>query len=88
MRVSRFTENQILSIINAARSGKTVKHVCQESGISEATYYNWKRKFGRAESTDIKKIKDMEAEISQLRRVHEKLIHENQALKEIIEKKL
>jgi putative transposase len=88
MRVSRFTENQIISIITAVNSGRTVKDVCQENGISEATYYNWKRKYGRAEPTDIKKIKDMEVEISRLRRAHEKLIHENLALKEIIEKKL
>lgn len=88
MRVSRFTENQIISIITAVNSGRTVKDVCQENGISEATYYNWKRKYGRAEPTDIKKIKDMEVEISRLRRAHEKLTHENLALKAIIEKKL
>jgi len=62
MRKSRFTEHQIITILKAVEAGRTVKDVCREYGVSEATYYGWKSKYGGMEATDIKKMKDMEAE--------------------------
>lgn len=60
MRKARFTEHQIIAVIKSVEAGRTVKDVCREAGISEATYYNWKSKYGGMESSDIKKIKDLE----------------------------
>jgi putative transposase len=88
MRKSRFTENQIISILKAVEAGRTVKDVCREHGVSEATYYNWKSKYSGMEASDIRRLKDMEGELSQLKRMYADLALENRALKDVIEKKL
>lgn len=88
MRKSRFTENQIISILKAVEAGRTVKDVCREHGVSEATYYNWKSKYSGMEAADIRRLKDMEGELSQLKRMYADLALENRALKDVIEKKL
>ncbi|OIX93129.1 transposase [Serratia fonticola] len=46
MRKARFTEHQIIAVIKSVEAGRTVKDVCRETGISEATYYNWKSRYG------------------------------------------
>ncbi|EBP3694701.1 transposase, partial [Salmonella enterica subsp. diarizonae] len=46
MRKARFTEHQIIAVIKSVEAGRMVKDVCREVGISEATYYNWKSKYG------------------------------------------
>ncbi|ECR2652696.1 transposase, partial [Salmonella enterica subsp. enterica] len=58
MRKARFTENQIIAVIKSVEAGR----VCREAGISEATWYNWKSRYGGMEASDIKKIKDLEDE--------------------------
>jgi putative transposase len=55
MRKARFTEHQIIAVIKSVKAGRTVKDVCREAGISEATYYNWKSRYGGMEASDIKK---------------------------------
>jgi len=55
MRKARFTEHQIIAVIKSVEAGRTVKDVCREAGISEATYYNWKSRYGGMEASDIKK---------------------------------
>ena len=62
MRNTRFTEHLIIAVLKSVEAGRTFKDVCREAGISEASYYNWKAKFGGVESSDIKKIKDLEYE--------------------------
>ncbi len=88
MRKSRFTESQIITILKAVEAGRTVKDVCREHGVSEVTYYNWKSKYSGMEASDIKRMKDMESELSQLKRMYADLALENRALKDVIEKKL
>jgi len=88
MRKSRFTETQIISILKAVEAGRTVKDVCRDYGVSEASYYNWKSKYSGKEASDIKRMKDMEAELSQLKRMYVDLALENRAAKNVIEKKL
>lgn len=68
MRKARFTEHQIIAVLKSVEAGRTVKDVCREAGISEASYYNWKAKFGGMEASDIKKMKDLEDEIVVLNR--------------------
>jgi len=86
MRKSRFTESQIITILKAVEAGRTVKDICREHGVSEATYYNWKSKYSGMEASDIKRMKDMESELSQLKRMYADLALENRALKDVIEK--
>lgn len=53
MRKARFTEHQIIAVLKSVEAGRTVKDVCREAGISEASYYNWKAKFGGMEASDV-----------------------------------
>ena len=88
MRKSKFTEYQIVRILKSVESGRTVKDVCREHGISNATYYKWKSKYGGMEASDIQRMKDLEAENRKLKQMFADLSLENTALKDIIEKKL
>lgn len=69
MRKARFTEHQIIAVLKSVEAGRTVKDVCREAGISEASYYNWKAKFGGMEPSDIKKMKDLEDENRRLKQM-------------------
>jgi len=88
MKRSRFSESQIVSILKQVEGGRTVKEVCREHGMSDATYYNWKSKYGGMEASDIKRMKEIEDENRRLKNMYADLSLENRALKDIIEKKL
>ncbi len=88
MKKSRFTETQIISILNEADAGVKVKDICRKHGISDATYYTWKSKYGGMSASELKRMKEMEAELSRLKRLYADLALENSALKDLIEKKL
>jgi len=88
MKKSRFTEHQIIGILKEADSGLKIQKICRTHGISNATYYQWKSKFGGMKASDIKKLRDVEAELSQYKKMYAELAHENYALKEVIAKKL
>jgi putative transposase len=88
MKRSRFTEHQIISILKEADAGAKVKDVCRRHGISDATYYNWKSKYGGMQASDLKRLKEMQGELSQYKRMYAELAHENFALKDVIERKL
>ena len=88
MKSSRFTETQIIAILKEADAGVLVKDLCRKHGISDATYYNWKSKYGGMTASDLKRLKETEAELSKLKRMYADLALENRALKDLIEKKL
>ena len=88
MKRSKFTETQIISILKAVEAGRTVKDVCREHEISEATYYQWKSKYGGMQASDIKRLRELEEENRRLKQISADLLLENRALKDVIAKKL
>ncbi len=87
MKKSRFTESQIVSLLKQYEAGKSCESICRESGISKATFYNWKKKYGGMETHQLRKLKELEQENVRLKRMFADLSLDHQLLKEILEKK-
>ena len=83
----RFSEEQIIRILQEAESGIKVKELCRKHGISDATYYNWKSKFGGMTVSEAKRLKSLEEENWQLKKLVADLSLDKQALKAVLEKK-
>lgn len=88
MKKSRYSEHQIVKILKEVEAGRQVKEVCREYGIADATYYNWKSKYGGMESADIKRLKDLEEENRRLKQMYAELSLDHKILKDVVEKKL
>ena len=84
----RFTESQIVGAIKKQESGVPVKEICRELGISDATFYNWKAKYSGMEASDVARIKELEKENAELKKMFAEMSLENRAMKNFIEKKL
>ena len=84
----QISENQIITILKAVEAGRTVRDVCREHEISEATYYQWKSKYGGMQASDIKRLRELEEENRRLKQISADLLLENRALKDVIAKKL
>jgi putative transposase len=83
----RFTEEQIIRILQEAEAGMKVMDLCRKHGISDATYYNWKAKYGGMTVSDAKKLKSLEDENRRLKRLVADQALDIQALKAVVEKK-
>ncbi|KYP00782.1 transposase [Yersinia pestis] len=81
-----FSDEQIINILREAEAGVSARELCRKHAISEASYYNWKAKYGGMEASDIKKIKDLEDENRRLKQMFANLSLECRALKDVIEK--
>lgn len=88
IKKSRYSETEIVRILKEAEAGRLVKEVCREYGISDATYYNWKAKYGGMEASDIKRLKELEDENRRLKQMYADLSLDHRILKDIVEKKL
>ena len=88
MKKSRFTETQIVSILKQADAGLAVKDICRQAGISVPTYYQWKAKYGGLEASELKRVRELEAENAKLKRMYAELALDNAAMKDLIAKKL
>lgn len=88
MKKSRFTETQIVSILKQADAGILVNDICRQAGISVPTYYQWKSKYGGLEASDLRRVKELEAENAKLKRMYAEMALDNVALKDLIAKKL
>ena len=88
MKKTKFSESQIVAILKEGEAGVPVAQILRKHGISQATYYNWKSKYGGTSVAELKRLKELEAENAKLKRMYAELALDNIALKDLIAKKL
>jgi putative transposase len=88
MKRSKFSETHIVAVLKEAEAGVPVKEVCRKHGISDATYYNWKARYGGLGVSELKRLKELEAENTKLKRMYADLALENEAIKAVLNRKL
>ena len=86
MKKTKFTEAQIVFALRQAENGIKVEEVCRKLGISDATFYNWKKKYGGLGVTELRKLKQLEEENSQLKKLVADLALDKQMLQDILKK--
>ena len=88
MKRSRFTVAQIIKHLKAYEAGRSVKDICREIGVSDATFYKWRQRYGGMEAQELKRLKDLEAENLRLKKMYADLSLDHEILKEVVTKKL
>lgn len=88
MKKSRFTESQIIAALNKQHQGLSVSEICRELGISQPTFYQWKSKYSGMEVNQLKKLKELEQELSQYKKIVAEQTLQIAVLKDVVEKKL
>jgi putative transposase len=88
MKKSKFSESQIVKILNEYKAGKSTKDICREHGIAPPTFYNWKRKYEGMDAKQLKEFKALQEENRKLKQMFADLSLDHRILKDIIEKKL
>jgi len=86
MKKTKFTEAQIVFALKQADNGVKVEEVCRKLGISDATFYNWKKKYGNLGVTELKKLKQLEEENSRLKKLVADLALDKQMLQDVLKK--
>ena len=87
MKKSKFSDNQILSILKQSEAGQAVPDLCREHGISSATFYKWRSKYGGMDAPMMSRLKELEAENTRLKKMYAEERLKAEILKEAIEKK-
>ena len=88
MRKSRYSESQIVAILKQGEAGVGVAELIRKHGISRATYFNWRSKYGGVSVNELKRMKELEAENAKLKRMYAELALENAAIKDVLSRKL
>ncbi len=88
MRRSKFSESEIVGILKSVENGLPVAEVIRKHGISRATYFLWKSKYGGATVAELRRLRELEAENAKLKRMYAELALENTAIKDVLARKL
>ncbi len=88
MKKSRFTEERIIAILKQAEAGVKVSELVRKAGISEATFYNWKARYGGLDVSQLRRLKELEGENARLKKMYAELSLTHHALQDAVEKKL
>jgi len=87
MKKSKFSEEQVLGVLKEVELGKSVAEVSRHHGITEQTFYRWRNKYGGLSVSEMKRLRHLEAENSQLKRIVAQQLLDNEALKALLAKK-
>ncbi len=88
MKRTRFTEPQIVYALKLAESGTSVANVCRKYGISDATFYTWRKKYGGLGVSELRRLRELDAENKRLKQLVADLTLDKHMLQEVIQKKL
>jgi putative transposase len=88
MKKSRFSEEKILAILKEAEAGVKTAELCRKNGISPATLYNWKARYGGMDASQLRRLKELESENARLKRMYAELSLTHHALQDAVQKKL
>jgi putative transposase len=88
MKKSRFTETQIVKAIKEHEQGKDAKDICRELGITTASFYKWRQRYGGMDVNELRRVKELEDENNRLKRMYANLSLVHEALKDAVAKKL
>lgn len=88
MKKSRFSEEKIIAVLKQAEAGVKVSELVRKLGISEATFYNWKAKYGGLDASQLRRLKELEGENAKLKKMYAELSLTHHALQDAVEKKL
>jgi putative transposase len=87
MKKTKFSETQIVSALKAYEAGKSILDLSREMGVSKATFYYWLKKYQGMESSDLKRMKELEEENRRLKKMYAELAMDNMVLKDVLSKK-
>ena len=87
MKGVRFSESQILAVLKEGEAGVSVADLLRKHGISQATYYKWKSRYGGLEASQLSRLRELEAENAKLKRMYADIALENVAMKDVISRK-
>jgi len=88
MRRSKFTESQIVFVLKQVETGTPLREVCRKTGISESTFYLWKKKYGDLGISELRRLRSLEEENRQLKKLVADLSLDKQILQDVLKKKL
>ena len=88
MKASRFTDAQKAFIIKQGEEGTPVAEVCRKAGISQATYFNWKKKYAGMMPSDMKRMRELEQENARLKKIVADLALDKEMLQDVVKRKL
>jgi len=88
MKKSKFSDSQIVGILKEQEQGKAVADICREHGISQRTFYQWKAKYSGVDVAQLTRMKELELELTQYKKMYAELARQHYVLKDIVQKKL